>query len=98
MCAALADHGDVCSERTPDHDSSAVPAEGNGGHFVFTEALDGYDAGRVYRGESWDGLTARGESVAACSRAQCGFLSFVSLLSYGQCWKLSTGVRMDVRV
>ena len=59
VCAALADHADVCSERTPDHDSSAVAADGNGGYFVFTEALDGYDAGREYRGEPSDGWTAR---------------------------------------
>ena len=53
LCAALAEHADVCSERTPDHDQSAVRAAGNGGYFVFTEALDGYEAGRDYRGESW---------------------------------------------
>ena len=52
MCAALADHGDVCSERSPDHDSSAVEVEGNGGYFVFTEALDGYEGGRSYSGET----------------------------------------------
>ena len=53
LCAALAEHADVCSERTPEHDQSAVRAAGNGGYFVFTEALDGYEAGRDYRGESW---------------------------------------------
>lgn len=53
LCAAIADHVDVCTEGRPDHDSSAVRTEGNGGYFVFTEALDGYDAGRNYRGEPW---------------------------------------------
>ena len=77
MCAALADHADVCSERTPDHDSSAVPADGNGGYFVFSEALDGYDAGREYRGEPWDGWTARSVFMKL-ALAQPGFPPFIS--------------------